>query len=81
MLSLTPRAHEALAAADLAARRFNPDARVRIRRAASGVVADLTDGPAPDETAVTIEGIDLVLGPGVEGTLDAGEHNALTLGP
>ncbi|HEX6844163.1 MAG TPA: hypothetical protein VF235_03515 [Actinomycetota bacterium] len=80
-LRLTDRAREALAAADAAARRFNPDARVRLRRAAGGLVSDLTDGVGPDETAASIDGIDLVLGPGIEGTVDAGEHNVLVLGP
>jgi hypothetical protein len=43
------------------------------------VVSDLTDVPAPGEAAVTIDGIDLVLGSGVDGTLDAGDHNVLLL--
>jgi hypothetical protein len=78
-LALTDRAREALAAADAAARRFNPEARVRLRRSPTGLVSDLTDEVGPDEVAASIDGVDLVLGPGVEGTVDAGEHNVLVL--
>jgi len=79
MLRLTARAAEALRAADAAARRFNPEARVRLRRAAAGVAADLTDAPAPGESAVTLEGIDLILADDLEGTIDADDHNAFSL--
>jgi len=81
MLRLTPRAAEALRAADAAARRFNPDARVRLRRRDAGVVADLTDEAAAGESSVTIEGVDLIVGDDLDGTLDADDHNAFSLVP
>lgn len=80
MLRLTDRAREALVAADAAARRFNPDARVRLRRGPGGLVSDLTDGPDGGESVVDLEGLELVIQDGLEGTVDAGEHNVLTLG-
>jgi plasmid stabilization system protein ParE len=79
MLRLTPRAAEALRAADAAARRFNPEARVRLRRSGAGVAADLTEGPDPGETAVVLDGIDLIVAEDLEGTVDADDHNAFSL--
>lgn len=82
MISLTPRAVEALRAADSAARRFNPDARVRLRvKEEGGVRADLTDAPGPGEARVTLEGVDLILADDLAGTLDADDHNDFTLMP
>jgi hypothetical protein len=81
MLTLTDRAREALAAADTAARRWNPDARVRIRRAGSGIVSDLTDAPGPGESLVDLDGLTLVVEDALAGTIDAGEHNVLTILP
>jgi hypothetical protein len=80
-LLLTDRAREALAAADAAARRFNPDARVRLRRGPGGLVSDLADGPAEGESILDLDGLTLVVEDGLDGTVDAGEHNVLTLGP
>lgn len=81
VLTLTPRAAEALRAADTAARRFNPDARVRLRRGGAGVAADLTDAPGPGESLISLDGIDLVLADDLQGTLDADDHNAFSLTP
>ena len=82
MLTLTPRAADALRAADTAARRFNPDARVRLRAGTSGpttVATDLTDEPAAGESLVVLEGIELVLADVLTGTLDADDHNTFSL--
>jgi hypothetical protein len=79
MLTLTERAAEALAAADAAARRFNPDARVRVRPGPGGVVTDLVEGPAAGESLRRFGDLELVLDDALAGTLDAGEHNALVL--
>jgi hypothetical protein len=81
VIGLTPRATDALRAADAAARRFNPDARIRLRRDGAGVTADLTEVPGPGESAVSIEGIDMVVGDDLAGTLDADDHNAFSLLP
>ena len=80
MFSLTPRAADALRTADAAARRFNPDARLRLRSASGAVTADLVAEPGPGESLVAIDGIELVVPDGLEGTVDAGEHNAFTIG-
>jgi plasmid stabilization system protein ParE len=81
MLRLTDRAREALAAADAAARRFNPDARVRLRPGPGGVVADLVEGPEAGESVLELDGVAIVVDDALAGTVDAGEHQTLTLGP
>lgn len=79
MLTPTERARTAIAAADEAARRFNPDARVRVRLVDGRVVADLADGPAAGEHLDTLAGIEVIVADDLEGTLDAGDHAALFL--
>lgn len=81
MLTLTDRARDALVAADAAARRFNPEARVRLRTAAAGLVADLADEAGPGEVLVELGGLELIVQSDLEGTVDAGEHNVLALVP
>ena len=78
MLALTARAADALRTADAAARRFNPDARLRLRAADGGVSADLVTAPEDGESLVVIEGIELIVPDGISGTVDAGDHNAFT---
>lgn len=80
MLALTPRAADALRTADTAARRFNPDARLRLRAEGGAVTADLVAAPEAGESVVVLEGIELIVPDGMTGTVDAGDHNALTIG-
>jgi hypothetical protein len=81
VLTLTDRARDALVAADAAARRFNPDARVRLRRTGAKLVADLTDAPGVDESLLDVGDITIVIETGLHGTIDAGEHNAFVFAP
>jgi hypothetical protein len=63
-----------------AARRFNPEATVRLQRRGDGVSFELTDErPAGDEL-VTGDGFELLVEPGLEGTVDVVEpHDQLIL--
>jgi hypothetical protein len=80
MIRFTERAREVLAAAEHAARRFDPDARVRLRRTADGgVTFELTDAAGPGDEVVDAEGSSLIVERGLEGTVDAGEHDVLRL--
>jgi hypothetical protein len=81
VLELTSRALEALKAADAAAKRFNPEARIRLARSATGVRADLVDELEPGDTVLDIDDLTLAVQDGLEGRVDAGEHQALTLEP
>jgi len=81
MIELTERAREALTAADVAARRFNPDARVRIVRDGAKLRAELADEPSPGDASLDLDGLTLFVAEGVAGVVDAGDHNVLTLRP
>ena len=82
MLAFTDWAIEILSRADVAARRFNPDVRVRIvREAGGGVRFELTDEAEPTDRVIEHEsGFTLLVPEGLEGTVDVVEpHDRLIL--
>jgi hypothetical protein len=83
VLAFTEWAIEILSRADAAARRFNPDARVRIVRDAGGVRFELTDEAAPTDRVVEHpSGFTLLAEEGLDGTVDVIEpHDQLILRP
>jgi hypothetical protein len=83
MLAFTDWAIEILSRADEAARRFNPDVRVRIVREGDGVRFELTDEPeATDRIVDHHSGFTLLVPEGIEGTVDVVEpHDQLILRP
>ena len=83
MLGFTDWAIEILSRADAAARRFNPDARVRVVRDAAGVRFELTDEAGPSDRVVDHpSGFTLLVEEGLEGTIDVIEpHDQLILRP
>jgi hypothetical protein len=84
MLEFTDWAIEILSRADEAARRFNPDVRVRIvREAGGGVRFELTDqAESTDRIVDHPSGFTLLVPGGLEGTVDVVEpHDQLILRP
>lgn len=82
MLAFTDWAIEILSRADAAARRFNPDVRVRVIRDANGGVRfELTDeADAADQVLEHPSGFTLLVQEGLEGTVDVVEpHDQLIL--
>jgi hypothetical protein len=79
VIRLTDRAAAALITSQAAARRFDPDARLRLARAGGDLRAELVAEASPEDELVEIEGLQLLVEPGITGTVDAGEHNALIL--
>jgi Fe-S cluster assembly iron-binding protein IscA len=79
VIEFTQRAVEVLRAADAGARRFNPDARIRVRRAGAGVTFELTDEASSSDEVVDAGGCAVLVERGLAGTVDAGEHGVLTL--
>jgi len=79
MIEVTERAAAVVAQAEAAARRFNPEVCVRLVRADSGVQFAFTDEPPEDDESVPCEAAVLYVEPGLEGTLDTGEHNTPVL--
>ena len=84
VLAFTDWAIEILSRADEAARRFNPDARVRIvREGRASVRFELTDEADPTDRLVDHpSGFSLLVSGGLEGTVDVVEpHDQLILRP
>jgi hypothetical protein len=83
VLAFTDWAIDILSRADEAARRFNPDARVRIVRDVAGVRFELTDEADPSDRVVDHpSGFTLLVEEGIEGTVDVIEpHDQLILRP
>lgn len=83
VISFTEWAIDILTRSDGAARRFNPDARVRLLRdGGSGVRFELTDEPGATDTVVDDLGFTLFVEEGLEGTVDVVEpHDRLILRP
>lgn len=84
MLEFTDWAIEILSRADEAARRFNPDVRVRIVRDGGGAVRfELTDeADSTDRIVDHPSGFTLLVSGGLEGTVDVVEpHDQLILRP
>jgi len=84
VLEFTEWAVEILSRADAAARRFNPDARVRVVRGTGDAVRfELTDEAAPTDRSVDHPtGFTLLVEEGLEGTVDVVEpHDQLVLRP
>jgi hypothetical protein len=81
MITCTPRAVELLRTADAGARRFNPDARIRLVAEGDGVRFELADGPEPGDAVVDHEaGFTLLVAAGLAGTVDVAEpHDRLVL--
>lgn len=82
MIDVSERAAELLAKADAAARRFNPDARIRVVPAAGGVRFVLADGPEEGDVAVERAGVTFFADGTLAGTVDVEEpHDRLVLRP
>jgi hypothetical protein len=82
MLDVTPRAVEILAKAGAAARRFDPDACVRVVRDGEVVRFELADGPGPDDVAVERPHVTFYVMAGLDGVIDVEEpHDRLVLRP
>jgi len=81
-IAFTEWASEILQRTHEAARRFNPDATVRLHRVADGVAFDLTDEPNHGDELVHGDGFELLVEAGLGGTVDVVEpHDQLILRP
>jgi hypothetical protein len=80
MLEFTEWATEILQRTHAAARRFNPDASVRMHRTADGVAFSLTDERDEGDRLIEGDGFQLWVEDGLEGTVDVVEpHDRLVL--
>jgi hypothetical protein len=82
MIEITDWAREILGKSQLAARRFNPDARIRLTRTPGGVQAVLTDAPPQSDQIVEVGEMTLYVEVGLDGLVDIEEpHDRLVLKP
>jgi hypothetical protein len=82
MIEFTDWAKDILTRSQDAARRFNPDALIRLVRTPSGVQAVLTDHVEAGDHAVEVAGMILYVEAGLEGLIDIEEpHDRLVLRP
>ena len=79
MLTFTERAADALATFHSAATRWNPDVRLRLVHVGTELRPELADEPNPDDVELTLGSISVLVPPGVDGVVDAGDHNVLTV--
>jgi hypothetical protein len=81
-IAFTDWATEILRRTHAAARRYNPDATVRLQRRGDGVAFELTDEATEGDELVTGDGFELLVETGLEGTVDVVEpHDQLILRP
>jgi len=82
VITFTDWAAEILRRTWQAARRFNPDAMVRLHQDANGVEFVLTDERVEADRLVPGDGFELFVERGIEGTVDVVEpHDRLILRP
>ncbi len=82
MIEFTEWAIEILQRTWEASRRFNPDAMIRLQRTGTGVEFALTDERRDGDALVVDDGFELLVEPGLEGTVDVVEpHDQLILRP
>lgn len=82
MIEITDWAVDILTRAHGAARRFNPDAKIRLARRGGNVEAELTEEPLPGDEAVQVAGIAVYVERGLDGLVDIEEpHDRLVLRP
>ena len=81
-IEFTEWAREILEKSDRAAKRFNPNASVRLARAGGSVQATLTDAPSPDDQTVDVGGATVYVEAGLTGLVDIEEpHDRVVLKP
>ena len=82
MIEFTDWAVQILQRSHEAARRFNPDATVRVFRKGAGVQFVLVDEPQPGDQVIERGDFTLYVEQGIEGTIDVVEpHDQLVLRP
>jgi len=79
VLTFTDRAADALTTFHTAAARWNPDVRLRLVHVGTELRPELADAPDRDDVEVALGAIHVLVPRGVDGIVDAGEHNVLTV--
>jgi hypothetical protein len=81
-ITFTDWATDILGRAQQAARRFDPEARLRLAKTPNGVQAVLVHDPDPDDRALETGGVTVYVESGLQGLVDVEEpHDRLVLRP
>jgi hypothetical protein len=82
MIEFTPRAAEILRRSIEAARRFNPEAMIRVFRKGAGVEFALAEGPEPGDREIEGDGFSVLVEEDIEGVVAVVEpHDQLVVRP
>ncbi|HEV8682226.1 MAG TPA: hypothetical protein VGS09_05535 [Actinomycetota bacterium] len=82
MIEFTPRAAEILRRSIEAARRFNPEAMIRVFRKGAGVEFALAEGPEPSDREIEGDGFSVLVEEDIEGVVAVVEpHDQLVVRP
>jgi len=82
VIEFTEWAKDILGRSQAAARRFNPDARIRLARVSGAVQALLTDAPLADDQEAQAGEVTVYVERGLDGLVDVEEpHDRLVLRP
>jgi hypothetical protein len=79
VLTFTDRAADAITTFLAAAARWDPSARLRLVRHGTELRPMFADGAGDDDVEVAVGSITVWVPAGVDGRVDAGEHNVLTV--
>jgi hypothetical protein len=81
VLTFTDRASEAVALFHRAAARWDPNAQIRLERDGVTLAPKLAAGPEPGDVTLDVGGVTVFVPGGLDGVVDAGDHNELTVAP
>ena len=82
MIEVSPRAREVLARASASARRFDPDARIRIVRDGAGIRSGFAHAPEAGDHVIDDGEVVVFVESGLSGIVDVTEsHDQLVLRP
>jgi hypothetical protein len=81
VLTFTDRASDALVLFHTAAARWDPDVHVRLVPDGAELKPQLATGPEAGDVPVEVGSVTVFVPEGIDGTVDAGDHNVLTVAP
>jgi hypothetical protein len=75
VIAISERARDVLARAAASARRFDPEARIRITRDGEGIRPGFAHAPEPGDRVIEEGDVTLFVEQGLAGTIDVTEHH------
>jgi hypothetical protein len=79
VLTFTDRATDAIALFHQAAARWNPQVQIRLVPEDDGLKPQLADRPEDEDVPIHVGSVTVFVPQGLDGVVDAGDHNELSL--